>query len=690
MKILLLKFNHLATLLLMQFLLVGMSLQAQEVELLDPASVPKFKNQLPIPSVIDATNSGNRSITMTISQFEQDLGLGLKDGAGNAVLTKVWGYNGQYPGPTIVAKKDQAINVKWLNRLVDANGVPLPHLLPVDKTIHVADPEGPGVPIVTHLHGGHTESESDGLPGAWYTPYASDKGPLFIKGEDIPYYYDNDQEEATLWYHDHTLGITRLNVYAGLAGFYLLTSGFENGLQKSKSLPDPKYDIGLAIQDRMFTTDGQLFYPSEPNGEGDHAMADMNGVPDPTILPEFFGDIILVNGKAWPVLNVEPRQYRFRLLNGSDSRFYNLKLTEGVKITQIGSDQGFLKEPVEHSELLIAPGERLDVIIDFSDLKGRTIIITNNASTPFPDGDPVDSDDSQAQIMAFKVDVPFNRAYPHTKIPSSFQKPLPEIPTATNVRKLILFEGEDDYGRLKPMLGTVEEGALEFFDPITENPALNSTEIWEIYNLTPDSHPIHLHLVFFRVLSSQGFTGNVDADGRLTNIQLVGPMEKPEPGQDGKKDTYAIAPGEVTRLIATFDREGRYVWHCHILSHEDHEMMRPLYVGNMPGDMPDHILADNTQEIKGEKLVTDNGELNIYPNPFSSSATMQLKVEEPTAVAVRILDIRGRLVREVPVKQLAAGTHELEIKSADMQTGMYICEVKMNSKLYRSRLVLTR
>ncbi|WP_018478932.1 multicopper oxidase domain-containing protein [Pontibacter roseus] len=672
---------------LLGLLLTGQPLLAQE--LLHPASVPKFVNKLPIPSVIDAIDAGGREITMTISQFEQDLGLGLKDASGTPVLTNVWGYNGQYPGPTILTKKDQPIQVKWLNRLVDEGGEPLPHLLPVDKSIHWANPKGPGVPIVTHLHGGHTESESDGLPGAWYTPYAREKGPYFVKGEQIPYHYDNDQTAATLWYHDHTLGLTRLNVYAGLAGFYLLTDGFENGLRKSKRLPDPKYDIGLAIQDRMFTADGQLFYPTEPEEGGAHAMSDSHGVPDPSILPEFFGDIILVNGKAWPILNVEPRQYRFRVLNGSDSRFYNLKLTKGVKVWQIGSDQGFLTTPVEHSELLISPGERMDVVVDFSgaNLWGETIIMTNDANTPFPDGDPVNAGDSQTQIMAFKVDVPLNRAYPLTHLPASFHKPLPPTPTATQVRKLILFEGEDAYGRLKPMLGTVKDGALEFTDPITENPDLNSTEIWEIYNLTPDSHPVHLHLVFFKVLSSQKFTGDVDEEGRLTNIQLMGVPETPEPGQDGKKDTYPIAPGEVTRLVATFDREGRYVWHCHILSHEDHEMMRPYYVANMP----DHMLASQNHALEGVVNINPGNEVfSVYPNPFSDAATLRLSVDEPTEVTVRLFDLSGRLVRHVPAQRLPVGHHQLEINSAAIQTGMYVFEVAVNNKLYRSKVVLAR
>ena len=672
--------------------------QAQ-VQLLNPDSVPKFVNQLPVPAVIDATKANNKALTMTISQFSQDLGLGLLDDSGNPKLTTVWGYNGQYPGPTILAQKDQPITVKWLNRLVDASGKPLPHLLPIDKTINWANPGTEGVPTVTHLHGGHTESASDGLPEAWYTPFAQSKGPGFVKGEDVPFYYDNSQEAATIWYHDHALGITRLNVYAGLAGFYLLTDGFENGLRKSKRLPDSRYDIGLAIQDRMFTSDGQLFYPSEPeDGETvNHNNASTLHIPaSPSILPEFFGNIILVNGKAWPLLNVEPRQYRFRLLNGSDSRFYNLKLPQKVKMWQIGSDSGFLPQPIAQDSLLIAPGERKDIIIDFSGmpLGGEPIILSNNAATPFPNGDPVDPDDSQAQIMAFAVDIPLNPAYPLTPVPSSFHKPLPHIPTATNIRKLILFEGEDEYGRLKPMLGTMDGGAFEFEDAITENPALNSSEIWEIYNLTPDSHPIHLHLVSFRVLSSQEFTGTVNEEtGVLSNVNLVGPLKSPEPGQAGKKDTYPIAPGEVTRLVATFDKEGLYAWHCHILSHEDHDMMRPFYVGAIPNQM----LVSRSQAQSDNNLKSNisagaylKGGFKIYPNPFSTSATLQIKVGETAAVAVRLFDLSGRLVRDVPSQQLNAGLHQLQISGAGITTGVYLCEVEVNKKLYRSRLVVTK
>ncbi|MBC5772476.1 multicopper oxidase domain-containing protein [Pontibacter sp. KCTC 32443] len=673
-------------------LLVGVILPLQAQQLLDPRTQVKFTNPLPIPAAIDATQGG--TFEMEITQFEQDLGL--RDISGQPLLTKVWGYNGQYPGPTFVAKKDVPVDVFWYNNLTvegSATGTPLPHLLPIDRSIHwalehVEGREQYGIPIVTHLHGGHSESESDGLPEAWFTPGFSLKGKDFKKGDSEPYHYDNDQEAATLWYHDHTLGITRLNVYAGLAGFYILTDDHEQQLKATNKIPADPYDIGLAIQDRMFTTDGQLHYPS---GLDNH---DESGEEGASVLPEFFGNIILVNGKAWPVLEVEPRQYRFRMLNGSDSRFYNLFMSVPLSFVQIGTDNGLLPAPVAHNQLLISPGERKDVVIDFSNpaLWGKTIILRNNAQSPFPKGTPPNPN-AEGQIMAFRVSKPLNTAYPLTSVPGNLRaSAMFDHDTPAKTRKLILFEGTDEFGRLKAMLGTFEHGALGFVEPITENPNLNATEVWEIYNTTPDAHPIHLHLVTFQVLNSQKFKVDFDDEekGTVSKVRLIGQPKAPEPGQNGRKDTYPIAPGEVTRLIAKFDREGLYAWHCHILSHEDHEMMRPYYVGNMP----DHMLASHTQDkndkIPAKEKILNNGVFSIYPNPFSSAATLQIKLSEPAAVAVRLLDIRGRLVREVPVKQLATGNHQLEINSTDMQTGMYICEVEMNNKLYRSRVVLTR
>jgi spore coat protein A len=298
-----------------------------------------------------------------------------------------------------------------------------------------------------------------------------------------------------------------------------------------------------------------------------------------SILPEFMGDHILVNGEAWPFHEVEPRKYRFRLLNGSDSRVYSLSLSSGTTITQIGGDQGYLPAPVSLTKLTIAPGERADVIIDFAGLDGQTVIVTNNAKIPFPNGGAADPK-TVGQIMAFRVG-------------SSVSEPDAPIPTTLNTivtpaqtgptRKLALFEMEDEYGRLLPQLGTVQEGAMMFHDPSTENIKLGDTEVWEVYNNTGDTHPIHLHLVKFRVLSRQKFSAEINEEtGAMTNVTLIGAPRGPAANEAGWKDTVQMNPNEVTRIIATFDKPGEYVWHCHILSHEEHDMMRPLTVLDSP------------------------------------------------------------------------------------------------------------
>jgi spore coat protein A, manganese oxidase len=534
--------------------------------LLDPLTQPQFVNPLPIPGVMQPTTLAGTHYEVSISQFEQNLGL-IDPDTGNPLLTTVWGYNGSYPGATFEVRQGTPITVHWTNDLVDGAGNPLPHLLPVDTSLHWANPPGwpeSGVPVVTHLHGGHSESASDGLPEAWFTPGFQYTGTDWVKET---YTYDNDQDATTLWYHDHALGITRLNVYAGLAGFYLIRNDWEDGL----NLPSRDYEVPLVIQDRMFTADGQLFYPSEP---------EVPGAPDPSHLPEFFGDTILVNGEAWPVLDVEPRKYRFRLLNGSDSRVYNLFLSSGQQFYQIGSDGGFLNAPVPLDRLTLAPGERADVIVDFSDprLAGQTVVLGNNARAPFPKGDTIDPR-TVGRIMAFQVTKPL--AGPDTSVLPTSLRPAPiALPgPVARTRELLLFEGEDEYGRLRSQLGTAAGGPLLWHDAITENPNLNDVEVWEIYNTTEDTHPIHIHLVQFQVLSRQKFRATQDPEtGALSDIHLLGQPKPPDANEAGFKDTVRMNPGEVTRVIMKFDRPGRYVWHCHILSHEDHEMMRPYFV----------------------------------------------------------------------------------------------------------------
>ena len=653
--------------------------------LLNPLSQPQFVNPLPVPSVIDGRNGG--LFTIGISQFDQWLGL-INPQTQEPMHTTVWGYNGSYPGPTILAKKDVPIELFWRNNLVNGSNRPLPHLLPIDPSIHwaydhVNNWQQYGIPVVTHLHGGHTESASDGLPDAWFTPDFTLKGHGFIKGVVLPYHYSNTQQAATIWYHDHALGITRLNVYAGLAGYYLVTDANETQLQAAGKLPAAPYDLGLAIQDKMFKANGQLHYPARNQEEEQEDDAEQ----DPSVLPEFFGDFILVNGMTWPVLDVEPRQYRFRVLNGSDSRFYNLFFSGNLVIQQIGSDNGLLPAAVPHAQLLVGPGERKDIVLDFSDpaLWGQTIILRNNAKTPFPKGSAVDPQ-TTGRIMAFRVTKPLNALYPLTVLPAILNEPVEHLQTTLPARKLVLFEAEDEYGRLKPMLGTVDNGVMDWHDPISENPVLNSTEIWEIYNETMDAHPIHLHLVSSQLVNRQKFVADIDDEnGKPTNIRLIGQPQLPEAGEQAWKDTWVMYPGEVTRIIAKFDMEGLYAWHCHILSHEDHEMMRPYYVGEMKTAM-----ARNAAPRMDNSIFEKQLELTVQPNPFTERFSIRFTLPQPGNVIVNMYDSKGSLVKQVQNGTMDKGQQTLNVDGAALVNGIYFCELIINQQRILRKMILQK
>lgn len=247
--------------------------------------------------------------------------------------------------------------VKWINDL------PFEHLLPVDRSIEGAEPKHPSVRTVVHLHGGRVLPENDGFPEAWFTKDCKKRGPKFL--HEV-YYYPNCQRPAPLWYHDHALGITRLNVYAGLAGLYFIRDKHEESL----NFPSGKFEIPLLIQDRSFYPNGELFYPSQPD-----PLPPVSPSPNPSIVPEFFGDTFFVNGKVWPYLEVEPRKYRFRIYNGSNARFFQLQLSSGQTFVQIGSDGGLFEEPVYVNEIILAPAERADVIVDFSLYKGQKLFL---------------------------------------------------------------------------------------------------------------------------------------------------------------------------------------------------------------------------------------------------------------------------------------------------------------------------
>jgi spore coat protein A, manganese oxidase len=580
--------------------------------LLDAALHPKFTRPLPnplslinrfVPNGLIGSNYG-----LQIKEFTSKIGL--VSPTGTPLNTVLWGYGTALQAPTSPARtfsvrSGSTIQVSYTNLLLKSNGTPLAHRLPIDTTLMWANPGNLGgqapVPLVAHRHGGGSiDTVADGLPEGWSTPDANKDGIPDFRGRlySTPYSFNNTQEAGHLWFHDHALGVTRLNVSMGLSGNYLIRDANEDYLISHNMLPQAAHELPLVIQDRMFDDTGKVFYPSSD------PVAYPNA-PAITHLPEFFGDFILVNGVPWPQCAVEPRAYRLRLLNASDSRFYDLQFMQAngtaLGFHQVGTELGMMNAPVALTHLLVAPGERADIVVSFAGLANQSIKVTNTANGPFPDGDPVDPL-TAGKIMAFNVTLPLNTAAPQPVLPAFLRPLLGALPSPSTagvaVRKLMLYEGTDPLGRLQTMLGTVNPapgnpenpafGTFFYSDPVTETMAAGSTEVWELHNTTVDAHPIHLHLVDFRILSRQAFKGTtIDkpmgaggtyAGAYLTDISTIGAARPAEPGEMGRKDTVITYPGEVTRILVKFARPGEYVWHCHILSHEDHEMMRRFIV----------------------------------------------------------------------------------------------------------------
>jgi spore coat protein A len=685
---------------------------------LDGAGVPKYVE--PLPTFSGRRSNGNTTQQVQMVEFQQRIlpasiyaGLSAPFNAGSFQ----WGYRinnnpPSWPAVTIEAHRGNATTAIYTNNLQGPNGTRpvLARYLTYDQTLHWADPlgltranrcvNGPPlagpclnpytgpIPAVTHLHGAEVLSQYDGHPDAWWTPNQAIRGPGFVTAT---YNYVNQQEATQLWFHDHALGVVRLNVYSGLAGMYLIRDNRDTGLPNNPiGLPAGNFEQELLLADRQFDTNGQILFP---DGTPPDNPTGINGGPPnpdhhPFWIPEFFGDVMVVNGKSWPFFQVEPRRYRFRIVNSSNARFLRMSLVNtangavGPAIWQIGSDGGFLNAPVRLAnnasalKLILAPAERADIIIDFAGQSGRTFILTNDAEAPFPSGDPPDPDTcsgvpspacTSGQIMQFRVNLPlssadtsFNPANPQRSLRASpivDIKPADTGRPADKRRDLILVEVEGDGGPEEVLLnnshwnGNREGTTMAIPGSLsngrglssTENPQQGATEIWEVANLTEDAHPIHIHLIQFQVINRQTF----DRDGYRalwdsrfpggtfngityppgTFIPGFGPPQNyatanavgavggnpdftpfldpqgitpPDPNEAGWKDTLRMPPLSITRIAVRWAptttavaavRAGQpafpfdpttggpgYVWHCHILDHEDNEMMRPYLV----------------------------------------------------------------------------------------------------------------
>ena len=492
---------------------------------LDPNSLAQFVDPLPIPAVIrpsdyrpDPADHKNKVpyYRLAMRQFETKLHRDMKP-------TRQWGVGSVCPGPTLETRSGEGLLVEWANEL------PTTHFLPVDHHLHGAEADKPAVRTVVHLHGAKAPPESDGYPESWYAP-----------GKSALCHYPNQQDAALLWYHDHAMGINRLNVFAGLFGLFMVRDAVEDAL----NLPSGKYEIPLVFYDRTFDLESQLYYP-------------ISAYPDMPWLPEFFGNTIVVNGKIFPYLEVEPRKYRFRAVNAANGRFFHLSLSSGQAVHQIGSDQGLLAAPVPLKFVSIAPGERVDLVVDFSEHAGEQLVLKNDSYQPV------------LQFRVAKTKVPDASSLPATL------RPVPRIAESQAVKTRNLTLGEIDDLVQNPVSMLLNN--THWDAPVTEKPVLNSVEIWNLMNVTDDSHPIHLHLVRFQILDRRRFDAFAYQNEGI--LRYRGAAIPPEPAEAGWKDTVRADPGMVTRIIARFEGfSGRYVWHCHILEHEDNEMMRPYEV----------------------------------------------------------------------------------------------------------------
>jgi spore coat protein A len=686
--------NVLLVIVFLGFISVTSSMALQGTPL-PGSAIPQFVDPLPLLSVaggpMETIVDDGTEVTLDMLEFQASvLPSTFVPATGTYTGTWVWGYRagieptnpaGTYIGPVFVATRGQPTQIRYVNNLTTNN---IAWREWTDRSLHSGFDPAPipgetehysgSVPAVPHLHGGEVPPVLDGGPDAWFTAVGTSVGHAYYSKDGTAaknyavYRYPNKQEAAPIWFHDHLLGGTRLNVYAGLAGAYALTdpdlalpTGLHPvGLQQGASGP-VDFLIPLVIQDRMFDTNGQLYFPNVGiNPE------------HPYWIPEFVGDTIVVNGKVWPFLNVEPRRYRFLIINGSNARTYELFIVNpvakvmGPAIWQIATDGGYLDAPVKIDpnvkpldKLVVMPGERACIIIDFAGFANQTLILRNTGRTPYPKGSPP-MGSTLGQIIQFRVGAtstfnPDNSYDPASGI--ALRPPMVRLVdpaagtlangvTANKTRQLTLneiigaggpleilvnntkWDGTSSTfpGGIRPDFTAVTTGGVtEYFSELSDE---GDTEVWEVVNLTADAHPIHTHLTQFQLINRQKFntnkyngvyaaafpsgvfapaygppldynTGNPRALGGNPDITpyLQGPVMPPNANEAGWKDTVQMLPGQVTRFAVRYAPEDKpindmnlnypfdpnagdhgFVWHCHIVDHEDNEMMRPYKV----------------------------------------------------------------------------------------------------------------
>jgi len=484
---------------------------AQAPATLDPAQLRQWVAELPRPPVARAA-AGALDITLAATEWRLHPQL---------PPTRMWTYNGSFPGPTIETRSGEALTIRWHNRL------PARHFLPVDTSLPGAAPGLPAVRAVAHVHGARVPAASDGYPEHWS-----------VAGETQAFHYPNRQAAATLYYHDHAMGLGRLNIYAGLNGMFLIRDEAEAAL----GLPADDTEMPLLLCDRWLDPRGQLFYP-------------VSGIAGHPWVPEVEGNCLLVNGALWPRWRVEARAYRLRLCNGANTRILRLGMSGGLRLHVVGTGQGLLPHSVEVSELTLAPGERADVVVDFRPVAGEKVYF------------------SDAGRPMMRVEVAPATSRTASWQPAKLAAPLPALPTPLRTRRLTLNEYDDQHGAMAMML----LDGKRWDDAVSEAPRLGDSEVWELVNLTGDTHPIHLHEVRFRILDRRPF----DAEQYLLDktMRYTAEARPPSAEEDGWKDTARCYAGEVTRIGIHFEGyPGRYVWHCHLLEHADNAMMRPYEI----------------------------------------------------------------------------------------------------------------